>query len=611
MSIIEERLGVSFQVAKDKDWPEAVSAFKQGDLDVFSCIAQNTQRAEYINFTKAYLSFPTVIMTRNDIDYIDGVKGLKNLRVGVSDGYATHEYLQNNHPEIPLIPSKTSVEGLSALSQGRIDAFVTDLASASHIIKDRGLTNIKVSGEMSLRYDLRMGVRKDWPEFVPLLQRALDSISEEKKSQIYTNWISVRYDYSFNYSMLWKVLAGFGIIIILLYLYNIKLVREIQRRKIAEEEADRANQAKSDFLANMSHEIRTPMNGIIGTANILVDTPLNDQQKKYVDIIVGSGRILLNIINEILDYSKIESGKFEINEKPFALRVSLEEQLSLLHSLALEKGLALHMDYSDSTPEFVIGDETRIRQIFTNIIGNAIKFTDKGEITIRIASVEQKDQPYKVLFEITDTGIGVSQNQQEHIFEAFTQIESLSSTLSTGTGLGLAISKYMIEEMGGALELESVIGKGSTFKFTIQTKEPTAEDIAALTLQKVAPIEHHAFDLNILVVEDVTTNQFVIMNMLEGLGCHTDLAVNGQESIAMVQKTQYDLVLMDCKMPIMDGFEATRAIRAFNTEIPIVALSANALKGDKEKCLQAGMNDFISKPVNKQDVIQVLSAFKK
>ena len=378
----------------------------------------------------------------------------------------------------------------------------------------------------------------------------------------------------------------------------------------AKEDADRANRVKSGFLANMSHEIRTPMNGIIGTVSLLEGTKTTKKQRDYIDVIHNSARSLLTIINEILDYSKIEAGKFEINSNDiFDVGETAQSQFNLLKPLADEKGLYFRVNIRPGVPKNVKGDETRFRQILLNLVSNALKFTQEGGVSVEVSS--RDEAPYMLQFVVEDTGVGIPRDKQLEIFNAFSQVDEFQTKATQGTGLGLSISKHLIEAMGGSIDLSSTPGKGTIFTFTVQFEDPSGADINVPTLEDR---QKDALDIstlnlgkNILLAEDVVTNQFVITDMLETAGCTVDVAENGQIAVQKAQDNDYDLVFMDCQMPVMDGFQATEMLRSLGyKDLKIVALTANALKGDKERCLAVGMDGFISKPVEKEELIKQL-----
>ncbi|MBF0259814.1 MAG: transporter substrate-binding domain-containing protein [Desulfamplus sp.] len=632
ISMVSERLGIHMQIIKDvSSFQQVLEMAKRREIDVLGCVSETPDRKEYMNFTQKYLSIPVVIITQKDTGFIGGLVDLNQKKVSFTKSLADHSRVKDNFPGIIPYFVKTPPEKFEAVSQGKAVACIENLATASYLIQKNNLANLKVAASSGLpNTELSFAVRNDWPLLCNIFNKALASITKEEHDSIYNKWIPVRFEYKADWSEIlkWLILTGSCFIIILgiSLFWNRKLAKEISVRKqlakdlqnakaLAEERsqaAEAANRAKSVFLANMSHELRTPLTAIMGFARVMIRSrTLPKEHLENAGIITRSGEHLLTLINQVLDLSKIEAGRATLNSKGFDLHNLLNDIEDLFSMRAQEKHLKLLFERSPGLPRYIVTDEVKLRQVLINLLNNAVKFTKEGGIAVRVKCKESdfKLSEPTVCFEIEDTGPGIAPDESDKLFEAFLQTKSGQDS-QEGTGLGLAISRKFVQLMGGDITVQSEVGKGSLFSFQIKAKitESSSINVREPT-RRIIALEPGQPVYRLLIVDDKSDNRRLLVTLLAPLGFELKEAANGQEAVLTSEKWEPHLILMDMRMPVIDGYEATRQIKDTikGQSIAIIAVTASAFEEERAMVLSAGCNDFVRKPFREEEIFQMMN----
>ena len=626
LKLIEERTGITFKYeVTAQPFAEFLESMQQRrGPDMTAVIVPTPEREQYLSFSKTYISSPYVIFIRGQDQPILDISGLAGRTLGVPRGFVVQEKLVREYPEIRLALFDSDEEALEAVATGQADAYIGNLTAASHIIHRRGFSSLQVTAAAPFdEHSLSMGNRNDWPELTSIIDKALASITEEEKTAIRNKYLAIKYEQGVEKAEVLKwvlivVGAASGIVLIFVF-WNRRLSLEIRMRKQSEkdlkqarDDAEAANQAKSTFLANMSHELRTPLHAILGFSRLLTrESDLKQAQQEHLDIINRSGEHLLGMVDDILNMSKIEAGQLELKQEPFDLKELLQDVGQMMKSRTEGKGLRFTSALNPALPPYVNGDSGKMRQVLINLLSNAVKFTEKGEVILRANSLPMAEPDMVMLeFEVGDSGPGIPQSKLDKVFESFVRFEHFRNKES-GTGLGLAISKSLVDMMDGQISIESEPGKGSLFKVKIpfQMVEKGTAIPSKAPVAEVSGLQADQPEWRILVVDDNHDNRVLLTTLLSHLGCIVREAQNGDEAIAIFQKWCPHFIWMDMRMPVLDGFAATRKIRTLpgGETVKIVAVTAIILKERHNEILACGCDEVVRKPYKDYEIFESMA----
>ncbi|MGB5868285.1 MAG: transporter substrate-binding domain-containing protein [Arcobacteraceae bacterium] len=607
IKIFEQKIGVPITLVITNSWTQTLQKAQQRECDIVSLIAKTKEREQYLDFTSAYINSPVVIATKVGIPFIDGIEQIQKKKIAIVKGYYFYDMLMRDYPNLNLVTVNSVIDGLKKVEEGTVFAYIDNSAVVNHAIQKDFIGSVTISGKLKYNSSYSVATRNDEPLLHEIFETVILSLDDATKEEIFDKWIKLNYSLKTDYTLIIKIVFVLLLVIFGIIYWNRKLALLNKELSIERDKAKQLTKAKSEFLANMSHEIRTPMNGIVGMAHLALECDLDEKSKNYIQKIDVSAKSLLNIINDILDFSKIEAGKLTIDKIDFDLSELIYNIVNLSRLKIEEKHLDIVVDIDTTEPRSYYGDPHRLSQILINLISNAIKFTDDGFIKI----VVQHKENSIVEFRIEDSGIGLSVNQIDKLFQSFSQGDNSTTRKYGGTGLGLSISKHLVELLGGKIWVESKEDIGSSFIFEMKLPSKILLNDENFEIKNINSIKKHfqnLKDLCILLADDNSINQEIIIGLLEGSSIKIDAVSNGEEALNKYLESQnkYQLILMDIQMPLMNGLEATQEIRKLNQNIPIVALTASKIEQERENTKNIGMNDYLEKPIDINKLYSIL-----
>lgn len=610
LDLISAKTGLKFEVVKGLTWDQAYEKAVLKEIDGLPIIGKSEERQKYFLFSDAYYSFQRVMFIGEKGSDIASFNDLEGKIVAVQQNSSHHEFLKTV-PNITLSLYDTVEEALDALSNGVEVAFIGNLATTLYIAKNAGITQLEyMSIPSQTQQTLHFAARNDYPELISIINKGLKAITKSEKIEIDNRWIGVVS--KTDYSGLIQILLIIGLIVLIIFLVSFywiaKLRKEINQRKLTEialqhakEDADRANQVKSSFLARMSHEIRTPLNAISGMSYILKKSGLSMTQQNYLDKISSASKDVLEIINDILDFAKIESGKVDLEIISFNIDEILEHLVSIVSFKAEEQGIELKIERDPTIPLYFFGDPKRIQQILLNILNNSVKFTEKGSVTLSVKCIEKKEKGMLLEASVQDTGIGMSDEQVKRLFEPFVQADSTINRRFGGTGLGLSIVKSLLDLMNGTIQIKSTLGEGSTFIIQIELEEDSARNIE----QKRIASELYLGDIRTIILDKSNAHATMIQDYLNAFNLETEIFTDASIAlkaieVAFMQNHPYHLLIVDYDTPTENGINYCINLKQsewIDQSLKIILLVPINSENIFDRLNQADINLGINKPV--------------
>ena len=615
IKLFENELNFEFEKTKFKNWDDLLIGLKNSKTDFVGAIQRTKEREEYLLFSEPYLKTPLVIIVKNNRSFKNKSE-INKMKLAIVKGYASIDFIRTSYPNAEIIECNDDLSAILKTSLGDTDGTVTDLMSASYVVEKYGINNLELATELDYSWNISFACRKDLPELFSIINKLFNKIDAKERKVMYDKWtnISTLHKKSYlekNLNTIIFITAIALFCLVLALIFNFILKKKIKKRTEelyeAKVKAEESDLLKSAFLANMSHEIRTPMNGIIGFTTLLKEADLtNEEMSLYIDIINKSGERLLNTINDIIDISKIDAQQMQLLNEEVSIDEIIHDLYNFFKIQCDENKVRLKLELEPNAQNLkILTDRNKFYSILTNLIKNAIKFTEFGEI---IVGYKRSQEDY--LFFVKDTGIGIPIDRHEAIFSRFIQADIEDKNAFQGSGLGLSIAKAYVEMLDGKIWVESEVNEGACFYFTIPLSKTVTESDTFIYKKDETEVSNSNKKIKILIAEDDIISLTYLSTLLSKLGHEIVHAENGKQAIEICKEQKdIDLILMDIKMPEIDGLEATMEIRKFNKSVYIIAQSAYVFEDDFINSKKVGCNDYLSKPINKNELIKLINNF--